>query len=162
MPDGRPEPGPLSSRRITHDAAGPVRLGMTPEEVRQTGLEVIREERQLEGMPAPTLVVRHEGSDLLLAELQDARVWRIRVVSEALQTPEGAGVGDTARRLESLYGAGQVATGEGNVCAIFSKAPGRSFCFEPAPGAKALPGSWADLAASEAGVEAILVVGTQP
>ncbi len=161
-PVTRPEPHALSSRLITADSAGPVRLGMTPEEVRQPELEVNREERQLEGMPAPTLVVGHQGTDLLLAELQNERVWRIRVVSDTLATPEDARVGDTARRLGELYGRGTVATGEGNVCALFAKAPGRSFCFEFPAGKTGGTDSWEELVGSGAVVEEILVVGAGP
>jgi hypothetical protein len=145
---------------LAPDTAGPLRLGMSDEEVLALpNLTVAPVERTLEGMPAPALRIAQFGLPVGLAELEDGRVWRITVVTERYRTPEGARVGMTAKELEALYGPGRVLTGEGNVCAVFEQAPGLSFCFTDGAPDRLPEDGWPQLAATGARVRQILVTG---
>jgi hypothetical protein len=152
---------PARPTAITADAAGPIRLGMSAEEVqRLPDLTVQAVELKLEGQSTPSLSVTQFGVPMLLAELEDGRVSRIRVFSDRYRTPERAHVGATARRMREIYGPGRVASGEGNVCATFERAPGRSFCFDTRGKEKELLGAdWDTLIRINPRVKMILVIG---
>lgn len=131
---------------------------MPAEEVKELpGVAVNQIDRQLEGMPSPTLEVRRGRSLQMMAELQDGKVWRVVVVSPDYRTPEGVGVGTDAARLQRLYGPGKLLREEGAVCATFAKAPGMSFCFSPGSGPQVK--NWADVVRRGLSVTAILLTG---
>ncbi|MFN3648908.1 MAG: hypothetical protein ACK47B_04930 [Armatimonadota bacterium] len=146
---------------ITATSAGPLRLGMPAEEVqRLPNYTVDRLTQKLEGFSTPALRVAQFGTNQALVELQNEQAWRIAVLTETWRTAEGARVGMTAAELEKIYGPGTVAAGEGNVCALFERAPGLSFCFEAADELQGLgSGDWANLRERNPRVRRILVVG---
>lgn len=124
-------------------------------------MEVSVLEQRLEGIAAPTLRVSRFGIPQFLVELEDGRVWRIRVLTEHFRTREGAHVGMGARELQKLYGPGKLVSGKAKLCALFDRAPGISFCFRAAP--KGTPGrglTWEQVAAKNLRVGAILVTGS--
>src|SRR5688572_29435167 len=133
VPAARPPTG--DGARVSSESAGPVRLGMTSEEAaRLPGLAASETHLQLEGESYPALLLNRGAQPVALAELKDGKVWRVRVLDPALRTAAGAGLGTSASQLQKLYGPGRLGTGEGNVCATFTKAPGLSFCFAPGTG----------------------------
>lgn len=155
-----PAPPPVEAKPlvIEADAAGPIRLGMTREQAAKVdGFNVSAAALRLEGSPAPVLRYVRSGEVAALAELKAGRVSRIRVLSAQFHTPEGVQVGSTARELAKPYGAGKVFAGEGNVCAVFARAPGRSFCFRTTPDLLVKP-DWKKVAARNPTVEVILIV----
>jgi hypothetical protein len=152
---------PAELPRITADAAGPIRLGMKGEDVRKLpNFTVTPMTVRLEGTPTPSLQVSQFGMPIALAELEQGVVRRITVAADRYQTEKGARVGMTARDLDGIYGAGQVHTGEGSICATFGEAPGRSFCFQPDRSLLNLRfGDWPKVVQKNPRVRKILVVG---
>jgi hypothetical protein len=142
---------------IARDAAGPIRLGMTrAAATKAEGFTVAPATLRLEGTPTPVLRYERSGEVVAVAELTSGRISRIRVLSPQFRTSEGAHVGSDARELAKQYGAGRALTGEGNVCAAFAKAPGRSFCFRTTPDLLLKP-DWKKVVTRNPVVEVILV-----
>lgn len=113
-------PAPLAD-----SAAGPVRLGMTVDELRArcagtrdaTGLE--------EGMRARTITVP-VGADTVAASIVEGRVWRLAVASRGLRTRDSLGVGTPLATLLALPGARGL-TGEGRTFVVADAPCGLSF-----------------------------------
>lgn len=151
-------PAPSEKPRLSSEAAGPVRLGMTAEQVQKLpGLTAVTSNIQIEGTTQPTLQIRRGTRSLMMAEIVDGKVWRLTITSPEYRTPEGAGLGTLASRLEQIYGTPDLMLDEGAVCAVFKKAPGLSFCFAPGSGPQVK--TWKDVVRRNLGVAAILVVG---
>lgn len=114
-------PAPLAD-----SAAGPVRLGMTVEQLRarcpgardSTGLGD-------EGMPTRSLVVP-VGTDTVEASIVDGRAWRLAVTTTGIRTPDSLGVGTPLSRLLTLPGARGIA-GEGRAYIVADRPCGLSF-----------------------------------
>jgi hypothetical protein len=139
-------------------AAGTIRLGMRREEATKLpGFTVTSSTLRLEGASVPVLRFERDRVVSAIAELSGDRITRIRVLSTQFRTPEGLGIGTSARELGKRYGAGKTLTGEGNVCAVFARAPGRSFCFRTTPELLVKP-DWKKVARLNPAVEVILVV----
>lgn len=153
-------PSARAVMQIEADGVGPIRLGMTSAEIEALpNLTSLPAELLLEGERMPALVVMREGRALATVELVDDRAFRIRIESEAVATERGARVGMTARELQQIDGPGRVLKGEGNVCAIFAKEPGLSFCFQTDyPSVD----SWTRLVHDGVEVATIFVIGMEP
>jgi hypothetical protein len=131
-PNAHPREKPEAGREITPEHAGPLRVGMKAEDAqRLPNLTVGRTERTVRGTKRPTLTVNQFGEAVAMAELAGDQVDRIIVVGPDYLTPEGVGVGDTAKELNGIYGAGKMLQGDTTPCARFEKAPGLTFCFQP-------------------------------
>lgn len=151
-------PAETQSFLIQPGAAGPIRLGMRREEaLKLPGFTVTSSTLRLEGAPVPVLRFERDRVVSAVAELSGGRITRIRVLSSQFRTPEGLGIGTSARELGQRYGTGKTLTGEGNVCAVFARAPGRSFCFRTTPELLVKP-DWKKIARLNPTVEVVLVV----
>jgi hypothetical protein len=156
----------MSAWRVEAVAVGPIRIGMTEAEVRgavtTSDVTVTAITRTLEGMPAPALAITARGSakrtQRLLAEMEEGRVWRMEVTDPRLATSVGARVGLSLRRLEQIYGRGEIMMGEGRVYVRFSKrAPTHTYGLEGGPNLERAASSWKRLVRANPRVGQILV-----
>lgn len=93
---------PAAEWMITADGVGPIRVGMTVEEARQALAG------KLAGAPASQeescYYVRPDGEPQgVLFMVTDDRIARVDVREGAIATAEGARVGDSEERIQSLY-----------------------------------------------------------
>ena len=114
-------PAPLAD-----SAAGPVRLGMTVEQLRARCAGT-RDTTVLadEGMRERMLLVP-VGRDTLAASIVDDRVWRVAVTTPGIRTRDSLGVGTRLSRLLEMPGARGIA-GEGRSFVIADVPCGLSF-----------------------------------
>lgn len=114
-------PAPLAD-----SAAGPVRLGMSVEELR-TRCAGTRDSTGLadEGMSARTVLVP-VGADTVAARIVEGRAWRLAITSRGLRTRDSLGVGTPLARLLALPGARGI-TGEGRTFIVADAPCGLSF-----------------------------------
>lgn len=75
-----------------------MRIGATEASVRERCVVVADTSLTLEGTAQLAILVE-VGSDTVLAEIVESRVWRIRVRSAGLRTADSVGVGTPARQL---------------------------------------------------------------
>lgn len=144
-------PAPLAD-----SAAGPVRLGMTVEQLR-TRCPGARDSTGLadEGMPARSLVVP-VGTDTVEASIVDGRAWRLAVTTRGIRTADSLGVGTPLSRLLALPGARGIA-GEGRAFIVADRPCGLSFELD----ARGAPASDEGIRGMEGGtrVRRVLVTG---
>jgi len=148
-----------SGPQLTDASAGLVRIGATESSVRAECNVVADTALMLEGDVQPAILVE-VGTDTVLAEIVDARVWRIRVRSPGLRTADSVGVGTPARQLLAAPGA-NVVWGEGNHVVVTPEHCGLSFLLTALP-PRARPWSTAEVAEMPDSVRVgeVLVIGS--
>jgi len=148
-----------SGPQLTGETAGSVRIGMTETNLREECTVVADTTLSLEGQAQPALLVE-VGRDTVLAEIADAKVWRIRVRSAGLRTGDSVGVGTPARQLLSAPGA-SVAWGEGNHVLLTPEHCGLSFLLAGLP-RRARPWTAPEIAdmPDTVRVDQVLVIGS--
>ena len=114
-----------SGPQLTGESAGLVRIGAAESGVRAECNVVADTALVLEGDVQPAILVE-VGTDTVLAELVQGRVWRIRVRGPGLRTADSVGVGTPARQLLTTPGA-NVIWGEGNHVIVSPEHCGLSF-----------------------------------
>lgn len=145
--------------QIQGDRVGPVRLGMSAEEVRQVAPQSRDTTWRAEGATERGMVVPlssgatgqgSAGGARAIVLLANGRVERIRVRDRDIRTAEGLGVGSRVEELRTAYGRGCADVGEGRVVMWFPEKPGISFVLDARPpadpaalrrGREQLPGS---------------------
>lgn len=91
---------------------GLVRIQAAVSDVRDQCVIVADTSLVLEGDVQPAILVE-VATDTVLAEIDDGRIWRIRVRSSGIRTADSVGVATPARQLLTVPGAA-VIWGEGN------------------------------------------------
>lgn len=140
-PSEAPEPDPgMTGATVRGDRVGPVRLGLTVEELRSAVPGARDTTFTLgEGIVERGLVVPLPGGPSALALIVDERVERVIVKDSGLRTDERLGVGSTLQELRQEYGPACAAPGEdGRAVVWFEGKPGISFRLDtgmpPGPG----------------------------
>ncbi len=157
---GPTAPAPLPGGPMPRGRTGPLKLGMTEEEVRHlpdVTVQALPENlrSKVEGVSGPALRITRFGQPIALVELQDGTVHRIRFFTPNFSTPEGGRVGMRAQELGKLYGMGRLDRVSGGLCARFDRAPEERFCFA-VPNAGNI-GSWDQLLARNPRVKVVIV-----
>lgn len=149
---------------ITGDGIGDLRLGMTLDAVRASCV-VLRDTTRpaSEGMTARMITIAFPR-DTVEAEIVDARVWRIEVLSPRLRTSDSLGVGTPLRRLLTLRNPRGL-TGEGQLFVASPEHCGLSLRLSD-NGSSARSQDWDRAALSRLPpgtvVDKILIVGCRP
>jgi len=91
---------------LTAGRAGPVKIGMTPEQVESIfgKARIKRVDEQYEGMPSPALEIFADSNEtksaLLVLDLDGGLVYRVNVKDPRYKTKEGIGVGSFLSELQ--------------------------------------------------------------
>jgi hypothetical protein len=112
---------------LTGEGVGELRVGRTVAEIREACavLADSTNPQGPEGMPHRLLLVE-AGPDVLVAEIQDDRVFRVSVDTPRFRTADGLGVATTVAELLDLPGV-RTASGEGRLFALSPSHCGLSF-----------------------------------
>lgn len=128
LPGGGTSDG-VGGTRVSGEGVGPVRLGMTVEQLRRAAPTARDTTFTLgEGIPERGMTVPIASGHAVTALLVDARIDRVIVGESGVVTDRGVGVGSTLEALREAYGEACVAAAEdGRAVVWFPAAPGISF-----------------------------------
>jgi hypothetical protein len=127
-----------SALGVGEGSVGPLRLGMTADEVRRRFPDARDTTWSAEGMEERGMVVPLTdagGGVRVVARLPDGRVDRITVRDRQPRTADGLGVGSRLEELRAAYGEPCLGTGEGATVVWFGRLPGVSFVLDAPPAA---------------------------
>lgn len=114
MPDvaATPAPSPTSTDTLTSEGWGPLRIGMTKDEV--TAAAGADSNPGAVGGPDPESCDEYRPANApegLMVMIQDGKLTRISLVElSSLKTDKGLGIGDTAEAVKSAYGTAATST----------------------------------------------------
>jgi hypothetical protein len=118
----------------SRDRLGPVRLGMTSDDLRRAAPGARDTTWSQEGMRQEGMLVPIGDAGTALAALDGDSVMRIEVREAPITTAERMGVGSRFDQLRAAYGAPCAEAAEGRVVVWFENAPGISFALDmPVP-----------------------------
>ncbi|HEU4455870.1 MAG TPA: hypothetical protein VFR81_22585, partial [Longimicrobium sp.] len=118
--------GNVGDVTVSRYGVGPVRIGMTLDELRSACPETRDTTWEQEGMKE-TGAIAAPGGKRIVAVLAGGKIARIVVDQPGLRTSAGLSVGATVGDLRARYGRMCAGVGEGRVAVWFPNAPGLSF-----------------------------------